>query len=73
MVMTRKTLQTIGILLLGGGIASAGPDAKLDFNRDIRPILSGQCFKCHGPDKHKNDLRLDLRDSALAGGSVGRL
>ena len=37
-----------------------------DFSRDVRPILSQHCFKCHGPDDktRKGGLRLDLRDSA---------
>ncbi len=38
-----------------------------DFTRDVRPILSQHCFKCHGPDdkSRKGGLRLDVRDSAL--------
>src|SRR4051794_36054043 len=39
----------------------------LRFSHDIRPILSENCFRCHGPDKNqrKKGLRLDIRDQAL--------
>ena len=41
---------------------------KIDFNYDIRPILSDKCFNCHGPDprKRKAGLRLDTKDGAFA-------
>ena len=53
----------VGLLLSGG--AQAADD--IDFNRDIRPILSENCFYCHGQDGNKReaDLRLDLRAAAL--------
>ena len=41
-------------------------EAQVDFNRDVRPILSDKCFKCHGPDasSREGDLRLDRYDDA---------
>jgi hypothetical protein len=40
--------------------------AKVDFNNDIRPILSDKCYKCHGPDakNQKSDFRLDSFEEA---------
>jgi len=39
----------------------------ISYNRDIRPIMSGTCFRCHGPDEssRRAGMRLDLRDEAL--------
>ena len=41
--------------------------AEVDFNRDVRPILSDKCYFCHGPDENKREagLRLDVRDEAI--------
>jgi len=47
-------------------IATAAPNDPIQFNRDIRPILSERCFTCHGPDdaKRQSKLRLDLEAAA---------
>src|SRR6266567_8425997 len=47
--------------------ASSASARKLGYNREIRPILSENCFACHGPDKNqrKGKLRLDLREAAV--------
>src|SRR5215831_19194071 len=41
---------------------------KVDYEKDIRPILEQNCLKCHGPERPKSRFRLDNRESALKGG-----
>src|SRR6185312_3131065 len=62
----------IGLVIVAGLAAPAAASDKVDYNREIRPILSDHCFACHGPDKkqRKADLRLDVRDVALAKGAI---
>ncbi|MBI5773898.1 MAG: PSD1 domain-containing protein [Verrucomicrobia bacterium] len=43
----------------------------VDFAQDIQPIFAKNCFTCHGPEKQKNGLRLDIRQAALEGGDFG--
>ncbi|GAC1448664.1 MAG: DUF1553 domain-containing protein [Isosphaeraceae bacterium] len=47
------------------------PDT-IEYNRDIRPILSEHCWACHGPDSaaRKADLRLDRREAAIQAGTI---
>ncbi|MEM6472702.1 MAG: c-type cytochrome domain-containing protein, partial [Planctomycetota bacterium] len=58
--------------LLVTSSAFAQTAAEYDFNRDIRPLLSGKCFHCHGPDPaaREADLRLDDRDEAIDYGVI---
>ena len=71
MIAFKRTLRfSLLIIWLLPGIVSA--QQSLDFNRDIRPILSENCFYCHGQDSNKRqaDLRLDHRDAAIEAGAI---
>jgi hypothetical protein len=63
-------LLACALIILVAAPAFAAP---LDFNRDIQPILSDNCYHCHGPDSssRKAGLRLDLHEAAFAGGKSG--
>jgi hypothetical protein len=55
------------LVVLGSIVPAACADSKVEYNRDIRPILLDTCFACHGPDSaaRQADLRLDQRDAAI--------
>ncbi len=61
--------------LLTLAIPSVNASDKLEFNRDIRPILSNHCFACHGPDSVSREagLRLDRRDAATQPAESGEI
>lgn len=68
---TRMAYVTVLVALWLSSIRVTADD-QIKFNRDVRPILSDKCFFCHGPDsvKRKADLRLDVRDVAVATGAI---
>ncbi|HZR20798.1 MAG TPA: DUF1549 domain-containing protein, partial [Verrucomicrobiae bacterium] len=77
----RGMTRLLSILLLGAplsaqpGTPSDSSPSGPDFNRVIRPILSENCYKCHGPDDgaRKSNLRFDVRAEALRPAKSGRL
>jgi mono/diheme cytochrome c family protein len=64
----RRAVPILILLLGAGAVPATGDDPKVDFNRDIRPILANNCLLCHGPDakNRKADLRLDVREVAVS-------
>src|SRR5438105_7815815 len=56
------------LVMLARGADASDRRSPIDFNRDIRPILSKNCYACHGPDakSRTTKMRLDKRESATA-------
>jgi hypothetical protein len=76
MIPSRHGIFAALILVLAGGMLtlaqhrpSVAPSAsgRVDFTRQVRPLLSDRCFRCHGPDasRRKAELRLDMREGAF--------
>ena len=61
----------LGAGLLSMGSARATQTRKIDFNRDIRPILTDRCYACHGPDATSKRIRLRLDSEAAARADLG--
>jgi len=62
-------LIIFGCILLA---ATSRADSPPDFARDVQLIFVKRCYECHGPDKQKNDLRLDHKQDAFRGGKSGK-
>ncbi len=63
--MNVRTLPLFFIYAVGLGNAQGEP---VDFVREIRPLLEKRCYSCHGAEKQKGGLRLDIKAAAFKGG-----
>jgi len=73
--MRTKALSIVLPILASCPAASMAAQGAIEFNRDVRPILSDKCFGCHGPDSghRKAGLRLDQRDAAMKAAKSGEV
>jgi hypothetical protein len=79
-MMPKQITRLVSLALLAGAPMCFSPSkakaaAKIDFNRDVRTILSDNCFACHGPDenKRKAKLRFDVKEEAFKPAKSGDL
>ncbi|MEZ6127843.1 MAG: PSD1 and planctomycete cytochrome C domain-containing protein [Planctomycetaceae bacterium] len=70
-----KPMWVLLVALWFAGIVEADETALTSYNQDVRPILSNNCFACHGPDAEdrKGDLRLDVSGEADLAEVVARI
>src|SRR5258706_13640027 len=81
MNIKRFSILSVALLSIRAGADEVRPGAsapipdKIQFNRDVRPILSENCYKCHGPDPKAREakLRFDTKEGLFAALDEGRL
>src|SRR5436190_1673444 len=66
-----KKLIAIAVALVCSSNGQGRAADKVDFAKQIQPILRQNCVKCHGPEKQKGKLRLDSKEAAMKGGKDG--
>ena len=78
--LDRPMQATLRLLLLatpvvaGSLLATAtAANDRVEYNRDVRPVLANSCFVCHGPAANKGGMRLDLRESAFKPAKSGEI
>src|SRR6266542_3863808 len=68
-----KKLLALAVALLCSANGQGRAQDKIDFAKDIQPILQQTCVKCHGPEKQKGKLRLDSKETTFKGGKDGQV
>src|SRR5436305_7549722 len=68
-ILGTAAVAALAAASLGRPFAAQTP-SRVDFQRDVQPILRQHCYSCHGPTTHENGFRLDRRADALRGGTI---
>jgi len=68
-MLTRYSVSAIFGVCLFAVTAFADTDSKVDFGRDVLPLIRQNCITCHGPNVQMNNFRLDRRSTAMRGGT----
>lgn len=63
-----RHVEAFLLIGLAGSVAAAAP---VDYLREVKPVLSEHCYRCHGVSQQKGELRLDTAALALQGGDNG--
>ena len=67
----KRCIVSISLGTLGLSAALSHPvTVKVDFRRDVQPLLKHYCIECHGPSQQMHGFRLDRRRDAMRGGTV---
>src|SRR5881296_3281408 len=82
----KKAVSFLSAIIAAAAVSFAfavGPDISklplpssakgVTYAKDVRLLFEASCFRCHGPERHKGDLRLDSLEAALKGGENGQV
>src|SRR5262245_3148821 len=67
-------LVVLALPATGADVAKLPPpaDRKIDYVKDVQPILANACYSCHGDKKQQSSFRLDRKADAFKGGEIGK-
>jgi ankyrin repeat protein len=69
-VLKRGVTGTVLGIWVYSAAGSAQVSSRVDFRRDIQPLLKQYCIECHGPSQQLHGFRLDRRQDAMRGGTI---